>query len=415
MPIMKAVVCRTTGPPDSLVVSDEPLPSVGDDELLVRVVGAGVNPVDWKTRAGTLPAKLPKVCVWCGGQGGRRREQTKRSSCIGAARPSASAIHAQSWTNNTTHFTNHTSAHQILGGDVAGVVVQPDAGAAFAAGDRVFAMTRGFKWDVDTNGCYAERVAVVSFGMRERWRRGGFNKRPRHASNHRHPSPSLQPVKAAAKAPTTTSLLHAAAVPLVALTAAQTIALAPKKALAAGGKALVTAGAGGVGHVAVQLLAKVRGLHVVATASPANTDFLKSVGAAATLDYSSPSFADNVAAAGPYATVFDLVGGDQARAAWGALAPGGAFLHVFNTGTSDELVADGKAAAAANGWTWVGPTLVQEDGDTLTKIAVWIDAGKLAVDVGAVLPLEQAGLAHAQLEGLHVRGKLVLKVGEEEE
>lgn len=98
-----------------------------------------------------------------------------------------------------------------------------------------------------------------------------------------------------------------------------------------------------------------------------------------------------------------------------ALAPGGAFLHVFNTGTSDELVADGKAAAEAGGWTWVGPTLVEEDGATLAKVAGWIDAGKLSVDVAAVLPLEQAGEAHARLEGLHVRGKMVLKVGEEEQ
>lgn len=72
----------------------------------------------------------------------------------------------------------------------------------------------------------------------------------------------------------------------------------------------------GVGHVAVQLLAKVHGLAVVATASPSNTDFLKSIGAASTLDYNSPSFADDVAAAGPFAVVFDLVGGDQARTAW---------------------------------------------------------------------------------------------------
>lgn len=62
MSTMKAVVCRAVGPPDSLAVSDEPLPAVGDGELLVRAVGAGVNPVDWKTRGGGLPAiKLPKV------------------------------------------------------------------------------------------------------------------------------------------------------------------------------------------------------------------------------------------------------------------------------------------------------------------------------------------------------------------
>ena len=102
--------------------------------------------------------------MWGRGARGRARETKRWPSSNGAARPSAPAIHARSCTNNTTHFTTHTNPPQILGGDVAGVVVQPDAGGAFAAGDRVFAMTRGFKWDVDTNGCYAERVAVVSFG-----------------------------------------------------------------------------------------------------------------------------------------------------------------------------------------------------------------------------------------------------------
>jgi NADPH2:quinone reductase len=201
---------------------------------------------------------------------------------------------------------------------------------------------------------------------------------------------------------------------LVALTAAQTIAAAPASALAPGGAALVHAGAGGVGHVAVQLLARVHGLTVTATASPANHAFVKACGAAAVLDYNSPSHAADVAAAGPFAVVFDLVGADAARAAFPHVAPGGAFLHVFNTGTDDALLAEGRAAAEAGGWTFVGPTLVQQDGATLKQVAAWIDGGSLAVDVACVLPLAQAGDAHARLEGLHVRGKIVLRVGGDE-
>jgi NADPH:quinone reductase-like Zn-dependent oxidoreductase len=61
-PTMKAVLVRTTGPPESLTVSEQPLPVRKPGELLVAAAGAGVNPVDWKTRAGALPdVKLPKV------------------------------------------------------------------------------------------------------------------------------------------------------------------------------------------------------------------------------------------------------------------------------------------------------------------------------------------------------------------
>jgi hypothetical protein len=81
---MKAVVCRAVGPPDSLAVSDEPLPAVGDGELLVRAVGAGVNPVDWKTRGGGLPAKLPKVRLK-GEAGVEKRVRNLPSTAVGGA------------------------------------------------------------------------------------------------------------------------------------------------------------------------------------------------------------------------------------------------------------------------------------------------------------------------------------------
>lgn len=233
-----------------------------------------------------------------------------------------------------------------------------------------------------SSGCYAERVAV--------------------------------PAADAALAPTTISLTHAAAVPLVALTAVQTIEATPPSARARGSLALVHAGAGGVGHVAVQLLVRRYGMVVTATCGPANDAFVRACGAATTLDYRSPTFAADLAAAGPYHLIFDLIGGDAAAASRGLVAEGGAFAEVFNTGTTEAGSAANKAAAEASGGTYVGPTLVHAgDGAALKAIAAEIDSGKLSVDVAAVLPLAQAAEAHARLETLHVRGKIVLQVGDE--
>lgn len=204
--------------------------------------------------------------------------------------------------------------------------------------------------------------------------------------------------------------------PLVALTAVQTIEAAPASARAPGAAALVHAGAGGVGHVAVQLLAKRYGMVVTATCSPANDGFVKKCGAAATVDHASPSFAADLAAAGPFHLIFDLIGGPAAAASRGLVAEGGCYAEVFNTGTSEHASAATKAAAEAAGGSYVGPTLVHAgDGAALQRVAADIDAGVLSVDVAAVLPLAQASEAHARLETLHVRGKIVLQVGAAEE
>ena len=81
------------------------------------------------------------------------------------------------------------------------------------------------------------------------------------------------------------SLTRAAAAPLVALTAWQTLALAPDEALK-GKRVRVHAGAGGVGHVALQLAKQARGAgFVAATGRPHSFEFLKSLGADDVIDY----------------------------------------------------------------------------------------------------------------------------------
>ena len=80
------------------------------------------------------------------------------------------------------------------------------------------------------------------------------------------------------------------------------------------------------------------------------------------------------------------------------------FLHILPTAQSVELIGafGGK----------LRHTLVTPDGAALAEVSRLIDAGKLRVEVSQVLPLEEAARAHEALEGLAVRGKIVLKVSE---
>jgi NADPH:quinone reductase-like Zn-dependent oxidoreductase len=340
---MRAIVLTEHGPPSSLkVTSDAPQPPRGKGEALIKVVAAGVNPVDWKTRAGPtgggLPAKLPK----------------------------------------------------ILGGDLSGVVLEAEEGAPFKAGDKVFALTNGFLWDKNGNdGCYCEVSAV--------------------------------PLSDLASPPATVSLTDAAAVPLVALTAWQTLACAPEEAIK-GKRVLVHAGAGGVGHVALQLAKNARGAaFVAATGRPHSFEFLKSLGADEVLDYTQANWDEEFLKKNggeddaKFDVIFDLVAGDAELKSYKLLKNNGYYLHVFNTGTDQERTAKTKAewAADGSGRHYEGPTLVKPDGKALAEVSKLIDEGKLKIEISEVLPLEEAAKAHEELEKLSVRGKIVLKVAEE--
>src|SRR5690606_27681495 len=88
------------------------------------------------------------------------------------------------------------------------------------------------------------------------------------------------------------SHIEAAALPLAALTARQ--ALVDTAGLGAGLRVLVHAGAGGVGHLAVQIAGSL-GAFVIATASPRKTGFVRKLGADVVLDYTAADFAADLA------------------------------------------------------------------------------------------------------------------------
>jgi NADPH:quinone reductase-like Zn-dependent oxidoreductase len=209
------------------------------------------------------------------------------------------------------------------------------------------------------------------------------------------------PARQWARKPATIDHVHAAAVPLAALTAWQTVV--DTAHVQAGQRVLITAAAGGVGHFAVQF-ARHLGAHVIATASAARHPWLKELGADETIDYTTTRFED---AADDVDVVIDLVGDahDQTSIrSLKVLRPRGLLVAV-PAGVSPELAAAAEAAGVR-----VTPYLVEPDGAALTTIAGLIDAGEVAVEVEETFPLEQAGTAHARGEAGRTRGKLVLTI-----
>jgi NADPH:quinone reductase-like Zn-dependent oxidoreductase len=116
--------------------------------------------------------------------------------------------------------------------------------------------------------------------------------------------------------------LHAAALPLSALTAWQ--AFRVHSSLARGQRVLVHGGVGGVGSLAVQL-AKYFGAETIATASPANAEFVKELGADRVIDYTDAPFD---AFLKDVDVVLDTVGGETLERSWSVLKRGGTIVSV---------------------------------------------------------------------------------------
>jgi NADPH:quinone reductase-like Zn-dependent oxidoreductase len=191
--------------------------------------------------------------------------------------------------------------------------------------------------------------------------------------------------------------VHAAAVPLAALTAWQTLCDTAK--LEPGQRVLVHAAAGGVGHFAVQL-AKWKGAHVIATASAKNHELLRELGADETIDYTSQRFEE---VARNVDVVLDPIGGDTQERSWQVLKKGGALLSIVQPPSAEKAKELGVRAAFVAS---------HPNGAQLAKIAELIDSGDLKPIVNRVLPLPEARRAHELSQSGHTHGKIVLRVKE---
>ncbi|WP_371599019.1 zinc-binding dehydrogenase [Streptomyces sp. NBC_00564] len=188
---------------------------------------------------------------------------------------------------------------------------------------------------------------------------------------------------AVAVAPASVDAVHAATVPLNALTAAQALDLL---ALEAGQSLLVTGAAGAVGAYAVQLAVQ-RGLAVTALAREGDEEFVRSLGAG--------RFVSGEVAPGSVDAVLDAAILGEKALEW--VRDGGVFVGVIP-----------HAQPASVRGVRTDAVEVAPDGARLAELVALVDEGVLTTRVAETFPLEDAAKAHARLGEGGVRGRLVL-------
>ena len=202
----------------------------------------------------------------------------------------------------------------------------------------------------------------------------------------------------AALKPTTISFVEAAGAPSVALTSWQ--AIADKANVQSGQTVLIHGASGGIGLFAIPI-AKIRGAKVFATASTANQDFLKELGADVAIDYKTQKFEE---IAKDVDVVIDAVGGETLRRSYPIVKKGGMVVSLSDNVDQAQLGQYGIRGTSI---------VVQNNGDELAQIAKLIDQGKIKVVVSETFPLADASKAQAKADLGHTRGKIVLKVADE--
>ncbi len=206
------------------------------------------------------------------------------------------------------------------------------------------------------------------------------------------------PARAFARKPTTLDHIRSAAVPLAALTAYQ--ALVDTADVQAGHRVLIHAASGGVGHFAVQI-AKARGAHVIGTASAANHDFLRGIGADDVLDYRTTDFAETVR---DIDMVLDPIGADHAIRSLRTLRPGGIVVSI-RAGSNEKLYAEAEKLGVR-----AVSMLVEADHEGMNAIRDLAESGALRPTIAGTFPLTDAAKAHTLGETGRTVGKLVLTV-----
>ncbi|HEU4946379.1 MAG TPA: NADP-dependent oxidoreductase [Kribbella sp.] len=314
---MRAIRQQEWGGLETMRLVEVDRPEVAPTEVLVRVMAAGVNPVDHFTRLGVAYNRvldLPFINGW----------------------------------------------------DVAGVVVEVGYGVTlFKPGDRVFGMPR-FPREA---GAYAEYVTA--------------------------------PSRQLALIPPGLSYAEAAALPLAGLTAWQM--LVDTAELLPGQRVLVTAAAGGVGHLAVQI-AKARGAYVIGTARAAKHPFLYDLGVDEAIDYTTAEVSETVT---DLDIVLQMFGGGPALRALKCLQPGGILVNAQAAWTP------GMHQRAAELGVRASAFLVEPDAAGLEALGDLVREGALTVHIDRNLPLAAAAEAHELMATAQTTGKVVLTIGEE--
>jgi NADPH:quinone reductase-like Zn-dependent oxidoreductase len=250
----------------------------------------------------------------------------------------------------------------ILGWDISGSVVEVGAGVKdFEIGNNVFGM-------VNFSGhgkAYAEYVAA--------------------------------PANQLAIKPENISHEEAAGATLTALTAWQ--ALVNNAKIHKGDKVLIHAAAGGVGHYAVQI-AKHFGAYVIGTASAANRDFVKKLGADEFIDYAAEKFEERVKDAD--IVLESLPGNDHLLRSVKAAKKGGRVISIKSSpeGATAELIKEKEL--------FFQRILVRSNGEDMKEIAKLLNEGKIHSHISKKYEFKDLPKAHQQIETGKTRGKIVV-------
>lgn len=271
----------------------------------------------------------------------------------------------------------------VLGHDVAGVVVRVGRSVRqFKVGDEVYARPDDFRI-----GTFAERIAV------------------------REDSVALKPRNL--------SMVEAASIPLVGLTAWQ--ALVEIARLRKGQKVFIQAGSGGVGTFAIQL-AKHLGATVATTTSAGNTPLVKDLGADVTIDYRTEAFEDRLS---DYDVVLHSQDAKALVKSLGVLRTGGQLVSI--SGPADpgfaeaikapwlvrqviRMLSQGTRRQAQRLQVRFSFLFMKASGSQLRQITSLIEAGAIRPVVDKVFPFEATNDALAYVESGRAKGKVVIQV-----
>lgn len=270
----------------------------------------------------------------------------------------AASVNAADWKARLGQY-GQGKTPLVLGRDFSGVVGAIGEGVAdFKVGDPVLGVC-----DAGQEGGYGEKIAVRAAII--------------------------------ASKPDQLSHVAAAALALTGLTALS--AVEDTLQLKRGETILIQGGAGGVAGFAIQL-ARHLGAHVITTASAANHDYVRSLGADEIIDYAATDF---TAIGQRCDAVFDTVGGDVTQKSFAVLKPGGRAAFIASGAQAPKPDRDDVRSLRP---------AVGRARRPLERIVELFAAGAIRVPEIRLYELSQAADAHRLSESRHFRGKLVFKV-----
>jgi len=271
----------------------------------------------------------------------------------------AASVNGADWKVRAGSYAPITKFPYVPGRDFSGVVVALGDGVKdFKVGDPVFGVVEQV-----ADGCYAEKVAIRSAIV--------------------------------ARKPDSLTHVEAAALALTGLTALVSIEDTLK--LKSGETILIQGGAGGVASFGIQV-AKHIGARVISTASAANLDYVRRLGADQVIDYNAQDFTKAVSGCD---AVFDTVGGDVAMRSFAVLRPSGRAAFIGSGSTAPVPPRSDVVSLRPK---------VGRDRPHLERIVALVASGAVRVPEIRTYKLSDAAAAHRVSEGRHFRGKLVFKV-----